>query len=295
MRSFVILIFLLPAIIFSQELDASVNVNYEQLPTAAKERLENFAQDVENYLNNNRFTGDSWEGDRIKCNFTVFFTSSSEEVRYSAQLVTASLRPVFGTQKNSLMLNIRDENWNFRYEKNQAMYFNLIDFDPLTSLLDFYAYLIIGFDMDSFGPEPLGGSDLFSKAHDLTILGSNSNFSDGWVLSSSSYNRRMLVENLMNAKFQQFRQDYLDYHYNGIDIYFKYKDRAQKSIVKMIKNLEIMKDKIDPRSVLLKVFFDAKSGEIVDYLKDYPDKLIFLTLKKIDPPHISKYDEILYN
>ena len=236
MRSFVILIFLLPAIIFSQELDASVNVNYEQLPTAAKERLENFAQDVENYLNNNRFTGDSWEGDRIKCNFTVFFTSSSEEVRYSAQLVTASLRPVFGTQKNSLMLNIRDENWNFRYEKNQAMYFNLIDFDPLTSLLDFYAYLIIGFDMDSFGPEPLGGSDLFSKAHDLTILGSNSNFSDGWVLSSSSYNRRMLVENLMNAKFQQFRQDYLDYHYNGIDIYFKYKDRAQKSIVKMIKN-----------------------------------------------------------
>ncbi|MDF1611555.1 MAG: DUF4835 family protein [Stygiobacter sp.] len=278
--------------IIAQELDATVTINTEQLPTASRDRLDNFKNQIQDYLNNNKFTSQPWQGERIKCNFTVFFISAADEVTYNAQLVVSSQRPIENSELNSLMLSIMDNSWSFKYEKGQAMYFNQTDFDPLTSLLDYYAYLIIGFDADSF--DKLGGTDYFQKAFDIAVRGGSSKFAKGWLLDSSPFNRRALVENLLNAKYQQFRIDYFDYHYNGIDlINSKDKNVGLNNMIKLIKNLEKAKNQIDWRSVLLKVFFDAKAGEISEYLKGYADKSIFETLKKIDAPHTSKYDEAL--
>lgn len=278
--------------VFAQELDATVTINTEQLPTASRDRLDNFKFQIQDYLNSNKFTSQPWEGERIKCNFTIFFTSASDEVTYNAQLVVSSQRPIENSQMNSLMLSIMDNNWGFKYEKGQAMYFNQTDFDPLTSLLDYYAYLIIGFDSDSY--YKLGGTDYFQKAFDIAVKGGSSKYSKGWQLDSSPFNRRALVENLLNAKYQQFRIDYFDYHYNGLDL-INSKDRklGLSNMIKLITNLEKAKNQIDWRSVLLKVFFDAKAGEIVDYLKGFADKSIFEMLKKMDAPHTSKYDEAL--
>ena len=111
------------------------------------------------------------------------------------------------------MLRIQDQKWQFKYEQGQALYFNQTDFDPLTSFLDFYAYVIIAYDMDSF--EPLGGTEYFQKAFDISVLGGSSRYSDGWQLSSESYNKRSFIESFTNANFQQFRQDFFEYHYNG--------------------------------------------------------------------------------
>ena len=293
MKKLLAVLLLLPSFLFGQELNATVMVNMDQLEQAARDRLVNFQQQIQDYLNNTKFTGAPWQGDKISCSFNIFFTSANEDVKYSAQLVVTSQRPIEGTQKNSLMLNILDNSWSFKYEKNQAMYFNQNNFDPLASLLDYYAYIIIGFDGDSY--YNLGGSDYFSKAFDLTLLGTQSAYSDGWAAKSTPFNRRVLLDNLLSAKYQQFRQDYFDYHYNGIDLFYNKDSRAtaMMNIVKLIKDLAKVRDQLDPRSVLLKVFFDAKAGEIVDYLKDYPDKSIFAVLKKIDPPHTSKYEEAL--
>lgn len=282
----------IPNYIIAQELDATVTINVEQLPTDARDRLDKFANQIQNYLNNTKFTQKAWEGERIKCSFNIFFNSSNDETSYSAQMVVASQRPIEGTKFGSLMMSIMDNTWSFKYEKNQAMYFNQANFDPLTSLLDFYAYIIIGLDSDSY--RPLDGTEYFQKALDLTVRGASSSSSKGWLLESTAYNRRALLDNLLNAKYLQFRQDYFDYHYNGLDL-LRTKDQqiAYSNIVKLIKNLEKMKDQIGIRSVLLKVFFDAKAGEFVEILKNYPDKSIFVTLKKIDSPHISKYDEAL--
>ncbi len=283
--------FIFSAINIAQELNARVSVNYEKLETASKERLENFAKVIEDYLNQNKFTGDAWEGDPIDCSFNIFFTSGSSDLNYSAQVVITSQRPIYKTNRNTLMLRIQDGKWKFNYEQNQILYFDPTVFDPLTSFLDFYAYLIIGFDMDSY--EPLGGSEYFARAYDIAVLGSGSN-ADGWQLNSSTYNRRALVEDLRDSDLQKFREDFFDYHYNGLDEYFTNKDKAQKNMVKLILDLNKDLDKINRRSVLLRVFFNAKHAEIYQYLKDYPDKSIFKILKKIDPPHISTYDKALF-
>ena len=276
----------------AQELNAKVTVNYEQLDTSSKEKLETFGMDVKDYLNNNKFAGDGWEGEPIDCNFSIFFTSGSENT-YGAQAVITSQRPVYNSDNNSLMLLVQDGSWSFKYEQNQPFYFNPQEFDPLLSFLDYYAYTILGLDMDSYVPH--GGTEFYTKASDIAILGSNSGYSKGWALETSSYNKRGFVEDLLRSNFQEFRIDFYDYHYNGLDIMNEDKDAAISSIVKLVENLDGIYDKISRMNILMRVFFDTKHKEIFNYVKDYPDKSILKLLKRIDPSHISVYDQGLEN
>ncbi|MGD8780313.1 MAG: DUF4835 family protein [Ignavibacteria bacterium] len=301
MRFLIILLMLLPTLISAQELKATVSVNYESLDIAYRERLRNFAREVEAYLNTNRFTTASWhEEDKIDCQFTIFFTSAGSEVNYGAQVVITSQRPVFKvvgndaikTDEKSLVLKIQDKNWTFKYEKGQTFYFNQTEFDPLTSFLDFYACIIIGFDSETY--DKLGGSELFTRAYETAVLGANSQlFSEGWSLESSGYNKRALVQDLADEKFQRFREDITDYYFNGIDLMRTDKKFAQDNMAKLVYNLFEKLKQMNRRSALLKVFFDAKAREIAEYMDDYRDIKVFEKLKIIDPAHISIYDEVI--
>jgi hypothetical protein len=292
MKKFIFtLLLLVPFLIYSQELDCTVTVNYEQLDNASKDKVVNFANDIQNYLNTTKFSGSDWNWEKIKCSLNIFFTSASEDVNFAAQVVISSQRKIEGTNKYTLMLTIMDNLWKFKYEPNQALYFNPTIFDPLTSFLDYYAYIILGFDADSY--EPLSGSTYFQKAYDIAILGTTTKYSEGYQLSSTSYNKRGLVENLLNAQYQTFRHDFYNYHYNGLDIFAKKPDKAVSNMANLIKNLFDIKDKIDRRSPLLKVFFDSKYNEIIEYMKKYPDQSIFEKLKSIDPAHVTKYNEAI--
>ncbi len=289
MRKVIILLLVIfSGVSIAQELRADVIVNYEQLSTTAKEKLETFGRDVKDYLINNKFAGDGWEGEPIDCNFSIFFTSGSDNV-YGAQVVITSQRPVYNSENNSLMLLVQDGNWNFKYEQNQPFYFNPQEFDPLLSFLDYYAFTILGLDMDSYVSQ--GGTEFFTRASDIAILGSNSAYSKGWALETSSYNKRGLVEDLLRSNFQQFRVDYYDYHYNGLDIMNEDRGAAVGNIVKLVKNLDGIYDKISRMNILMRVFFDTKHKEIFNYVKDYPDKSILKILKRVDPSHISVYDQ----
>ncbi|MGE5458044.1 MAG: DUF4835 family protein [Methanococcaceae archaeon] len=291
MKSLIAVFFLLPLCLFSQELDARVTVNLDKIPANGKDLLSGFGQAIQDYLNTTKFTTDAWEGDKIKCSFNVFFDNANDETHYSAQVSITSLRPVYHSSTSSLMLNVLDNTWSFVYQRGQSINFNQSNFDPLTSFLDYYAYVIIGLDADSFNS--LGGSSLFSQALNICLLGANSQNSKGWEKNSSSYSRRGLMDDLLSEKYRIFRENYFDYHYNGVDMLATKKEVGQANIVKLIKNLEILKTKQEIRGVLLKTFFDAKSGEIISSLSDFPDKSIFTSLKKVDPAHLSKYEEAM--
>lgn len=288
MKALVFFILIFASSLQSQELNCRVIVNFESIPVNNRELLTNFAQSIEDYLNKTRFT-DKWDGDKIDCTFNIFFTGASSDVNYNAQAVITSQRPIYNSDKNSLMLSINDGQWSFVYEKNQTLYSNQSVFDPLTSFLDFYAYVIIGFDLDSY--DELSGNVFFTKAFDIVNLGANSGARLGWEKSSSSYSRRGLVEDLLNEKYRPFREAFFNYHYNGLDLLKDKKTLALKNIVKLVDVLEVLRTKVDINSVLIKVFFDAKSGEIIENLKTYSDKSIFKKLKKVDPSRALKYEE----
>lgn len=290
MKILAILFLSFTSILFPQELNCKVNVNLESIPIAARERLSNFSQVIEDYMNKTNFTGSDWQGGKIQCAMTIVILSVSNEVNYTAQAIVSSQRPIYKSTDNSLMLTINDNEWAFNYEEGQALYANQSTFDPLTSFLDFYANIIIGFDMDSW--ESLGGSPYFSNAFNIVNLGANSNFSNGWTKNSNSYSRRGLVEDLLNEKYRHFREAIYDYYY-GIDIYAQNPEIGREKIVKLINVLEDLGTKSNLTGVFIKVFFDAKNGEIIEHLKEYPDKEIFVKLRRIDPAHTSKYNEIL--
>ncbi len=287
---FVILLF--PVLMLAQEFNASVSVNMDQLNPGDREKLENFKSSIEDYINKNKFSGKSWDGEKILCNFNIIFTGSGDNNSYNAQLVVTSYRPIEGTKKDSPMMIILDNPWSFTYEKNQPMRINQAEIDPVTSMLDFYLYLMLGFDGDSW--QKMGGTDYFKQAYDISLRGASSKYAASWSYSNAPYTKRGLLENILDERYTQFRSDYFNYHYNGLDLINNPKtyDIAIKNIIKLINDIDAVRERLDSRSVLLKVFFDAKYNEICDILKNYPDKTIFSTLKRIDPFHISKYTEM---
>jgi hypothetical protein len=289
-RNLLILMLIPFTISFSQELNCSVTVNYEGLSVENRERLIDFSNVIESYMNTTQFTSEAWDGQKIDCSFTIFFTGASNQTDYSAQVVIVSTRPIYKSTRQSPMVTINDGNWSFRYVPNQALYANQSAFDPLTSFLDFYANIIIGFDWETWAD--LGGTPYFKKAFDILNLSSNSQFNKGWEQSSASYSKWGLCQDLLNDKYRAFREAFYVYHY-GVDEYQIKKKDAQDKIVSLIVVLEDMQKKTGINSVLIKHFFDTKNGEIIELLKDYPDRKIFERLKIIDPPHSAKYSELL--
>ncbi len=290
MKKYFILILLLWNFnLWGQEIEATVQINSEQLQSVYKENLEVFKTQIEEYLNNTKFSGDAWEWPKIKCSFNIFFTAASNETNYTAQVVINSTRSVEGSENRSLMLNIMDSKWSFVYEKNQSIYFEPTNFNALTSFLDFYALIIIAMDADSY--EPFGGTPFFQDAMHISIMGGTTGYNDSWGTSSSRYNKRGFIEDATSAGFQKFRQDIYDYHYNGLDVFSREKEVTYQSIVKLVDNLVKLKKTTNRRSPFISAFFDAKSGEIISYLEDYPDRSIFTKLIKVDPAHTSKYIE----
>ena len=295
MKTLFVILFLIPTLIFPQELNCTVNLSTGNIPISARDKLKDFAQKVQDYMNKTQFTNDPayQNGAKIDCSMNIFVISASNDINYTAQVVVTSLRPIYKSQDNSLVLSINDNAWSFNYDPSQGFYRNQTVFDPITGFLDFYAYIIIGFDLDTWNK--LGGSAYFSKASDIVSLGAVSSFSNGWTKGSGSYSRRGLVDDLLNDKFRPFRESIYDYYY-GIDVYSLNKQEGQNDIVKLVNVLKDLRTKMDLNTVLIKVFFDAKAGEIIDKLKTYSQKQeIFTALKKIDPSHAGKYDEALAN
>lgn len=290
MKILVIFLFVCVSHLSAQELNCRVTVNFENLEVKNRELLVDFASVVESYMNNNKFT-EGWDGAKIDCSLSIFFISATSEVDYSAQIVVVSQRPIFKSDRNSPLVTINDGQWSFRYERGQAMYAGQSTFDALTSFLDFYAMIIIGFDWDTW--EEFGGTRYFQRAQDIINLAASSGSTFGWLSSSSPYSRWNLVNDILSEKYAAFRSAILDYHY-GIDIYEQNKNLAQKKIAVMIDALyDIYQKSGLINSVFVRTFFDAKYGEIIDRMKDYPEPEIFNKLKKIDPPHSARYDSAI--
>ena len=202
MKYTLLIFFFFSVISFAQELNCSVDANYQSLPVNNRELVTDFAGIIENYMNTTRFTNEDW-GQKIDCSMSIFFTGASSDIDYSAQIVIISQRPVFKSTNNSPVLTVNDGQWQFKYQKGQALYSNQTTFDPLTSFLDYYALIIIGMDMDTF--ELLGGTVYFKRAQDIVNLGSNSGASLGWQSSSAAYSRWGLVNDILSTTYSFFR------------------------------------------------------------------------------------------
>lgn len=289
LRSFVLII-IVSAIGYAQ-IDCDVTVNFEQV-SAAKDKLNNFERDVENYINSQKWSTSDMGGEKIKCTINIFFTSASDGNSYKAQAFIGSSRPIFvgknPSSKFTPMLRIFDDKWDFVYVDGQPLFRNEAQYDALTDFLDFYIMLIMGFDFDSY--DQMSGTEYFRKA--FTMCNQAPSNANGWDRGTgSTYSKYNLLEEILNPNNQPFREGWHGYHFRGLDLLATKPTKGYENILAMLKNIETLKETSNPRSILFKNFFDTKYSELAEVFTGYKDKGVYKLLTKLDQAHQKAYDE----
>ena len=291
---FFTLLFFATPLLVSQELNCTVTINIESIQSAQRGYLRTFAQDIERYMNNTRFTNEDLDGEKIQCSLDIFFSTATSDNRYSVQVAVSSQRPVYiGNEKSdrtTLVLRILDNNWNFGYTPNQRMNHDEMVFDPLTGFLDFYAYLIIGYDLETY--LPMSGSTCFQKALNVDQLAiNNSTVGKDWQQSTSSYSKYGIINELSDVKYNSFRTAFNNYHFDGIDLLATEKQKGLDNMLAALAAINDIHLHQNPTSVIVKQFFDAKYREIAESFQTYPDRNVYETLSTYDQEHRSTYQE----
>lgn len=268
------------------QIEAQVTTNLDQIPGSSRDPLVNFAADVQRYINSNKWTSEDIGNDKIQVSISISIATTSTPNLYDAQFFLGSSRPIYKSEKNSAMLRLLDDSWEFTYVKNQPFYRDETRFDALTSFINFYMYLVLGYDFDSYNP-PLSGTPYFQKA--ITICAQAPGSTKGWDRSNSGYSKYSFVEELLDAKYEPIRSGMFMYNYRGIDYLVVKPDAAHKNIITFIQNVADFKRSVNPSSLIVRSFFDAKYQELAEIFRDYQDKSILQLLSSVDPNHQSTY------
>ena len=273
----------------SQELSCQVTVNTDNIPSSDRDYLRSFKSDIERYINSTRFTNEDLYGDKIIVSMNIFFTQVTGSNRYRAEVVLGSSRPVYVgndvSDKVTQVLRIKDSQWEFPYVPNQRIYFDEFSFDPLTDFLDYYAFVIIGLDLDTY--KPLDGSRIFQKALNTATAAVASSSAADWQ-STSGYSRHGLAEELNNPRNQPILQALYSYHFEGIDLLATENRKGLDNILGALESVWRVRQQ-NAMSLLAKMVFDAKHKEIADIFLNYPDASVFDKLATYDSEHRTDY------
>ncbi len=288
----VIITFLYSGRILSQEIKAEVNVNMEQISEDKRVNVSAMQNDVERYLNNQKFTDIKWEGDPIPIDVTIVLSGGYNN-KYAAQLFIASKRAVYGTQGGtSVTLKLIDKEWEFEYGMGANLSYNPMRFNEFSSLLDYYMLLIIGFELDTY--KELDGTRVYDAAKQIVQMGASAGATGFKTITKvGDYTKYNLVSELTDPRFEEFRKLIYGYYMDGLDLISEDRELALETIAYLIQEMANFKDKkLTNHSVLLQAFFEAKYVELAELFKGYKKfPSVFRNLKYLDPMNSTVYEE----
>lgn len=287
---FALLLFSLSGSAFAQDLYCRVQVSHPQIQTSDNSIFQSLQQAITDFMNNRKWTSDVFAPqERIEANIIITVSEWDGNTRFKASAQIQSYRPVYGTSYNSLVFTVNDENWDFNYSEQKPLeYAQTGQNENLPLLLAFYANIIAGIDYDTFSN--LGGSRFFLRAQNIVNQAQN-NGSTGWRSFENTRNRYWLAENLLNTELRPLRELMYIYHHKGLDTFFENMPQGRSTL---LENLDLLEqaNRNRPSSMLLQLFFTAKSDEIVNILKQAApgerSKAVNL-LVEIDPSNAEKY------
>lgn len=277
----------------SQELRCNISISSTKIQGANRNIFRTMQADLYEFMNNRKWTDHVYSmEERIECNIFIQLDEQISSDEFKGSMTVQLRRPVFNSSYETTLLNIRDKDFQARYVEFQPLEFNeTSNQNNLTSLMAYYAYILIGMDYDSFSPE--GGTEYFQKAQQLVNNSQNAR-EPGWKAFESERNRYWLVENLLNRSYAPFRQCIYRYHRMGLD---QMSDRVEEGRMEMAESLKLIQRvfRMRPSLYILQIFFDAKADEMVNVFSgSYPDEKnrILAILNEVDPSNGSKYEKI---
>lgn len=278
---------------FSQELRCNITVSSQRIQGANQNLFRTMQSDLYEFMNNRKWTDHVYGYDeKIRCNILIRLDEqlSADEFRGSIQVQLK--RPVFNSNYETTLLNIKDNDFHCRYVEFQPLEFNeTSNRDNLTNILAFYAYVILGFDYDSFSME--GGTPYFEKAQAIVNNSQNAR-EKGWKAFESERNRYWLIENIMNRSYADYRKCMYNYHRNGLDLMSDKVEEGRANIANSLRDIQKVFRR-RPSIYILQMFFDSKADELVNvFSKSFPDERtrVLAILNEVDPSNGSKYEKI---
>lgn len=281
--------------IHAQELLCTATILDNQIQLNDKRIFRKLEAAINNFMNNTRWTTEKVEqNERIEMNLQIILTQFDMATNsYKGSCQIQSRRPVYGSSYNTITFNMNDENWEFVYNEFEPLVYNDNSFtNNLISLLSFYAYYIIATDFDSYGL--YGGSTYFNKAFNIANNAQPTGGAGWQPFERNIRSRYNLIDNVMNDRFKPMREANYKYHRQGFDLLTKDAELARKNIYA---SLELVNKvfKVAPNTVLLLVFFESKSDELVNLYKSAPavekPKVITL-LNEMNIANTNKYEKI---
>ena len=249
---------------YAQELQVKVNINHQQIETTETSVFDNLKQTLEQFINDRQWTPLQFQkNERIQCSMNITVNKYvREENRFECTALIQANRPVYQATYTSTLYNNKDDHFDFYFAQfDQLNFTDEMVNHQLTALIAYYAYLIIGLDLDSFAP--LGGTEILQQCMYLTNNAQNLEF-PGWKSFEDSRNRFAIINDYLDESMKPFRQLQYDYYRQGLDEMANNAERGRTQISAALEDGLKKAHENKPLSLLPQIWTDYKRDELVN-------------------------------
>ena len=280
----------------AQELQAKITINHAQIQGTDNAVFDNLQQTLEQFVNDRQWTHLQFQkNERINCNFNITVTKYAKDQNlFTCKALIQANRPVYNAAYTTTIYNNVDENFTFNFAQFDQLDFNEENLDnQLTALFAYYAYLIIGLDLDTFAP--MGGEDVLQRCMNLTNNAQNLSY-PGWKAFDDNRNRYAIIADYLDGGMQPLRQMQYDYYRKGLDEMANNAERGRTEITTTLEtNLKKAKEN-KPLSLLPQIWTDYKKDELANIYKgkgtQKEKESIYELLFNINPSQNAQWDKI---
>ena len=285
-----------PATLAAQELQAKITINHAQISGTEKSVFDNLQQTLEQFVNDRQWTHLQFQkNERIQCNFNLQVTKyDKDQGVFTCKATIQANRPVYNSAYTTTLYNNVDENFMFKFAEFDQLEFNEEQIDnQLTSLFAYYAYLLIGLDLDSFSPK--GGEDVLQRCMNLTNNAQNLDF-PGWKAFDNDRNRFAIINDYLDGAMEPFRQLQYDYYRKGLDEMANNVERGRTEITTALETGLKKAKENRPLSMLPQIWTDYKKDELANIYKgkgtQKEKESVYEILNSINPSQNKFWDKI---
>ena len=276
----------------AQELNCTVRVNAGKLTNSDLKIFKTLETSLNELVNKTIWTTNEYKpNEKINCSMTINLDSYDSD-QFSGSMQIQSSRPAYNSTYTTPIFNYNDKNCSFRYLEFENLLYNPTSFESnIVSMVSFYSFMIIALDQDTFSKN--AGAQTYELAQNVANIAQSSSYK-GWSQNDGNQNRYYLINDILSSTYSPFRDALYDYNFLGIDNMEKNPKSAKEKIILALNELRIIHD-IRPNSFLMRVFFDAKSDEIVSLFSGGPKIQIsdlIDNLNRISPMNSIKWNQI---
>lgn len=245
----------------AQELKCDVEINSTQIQNTSKEVFTTLQQAIADYMNTTKWTDAQFSAnEKIECRMYFTIKSYTDNLM-SGDLQVQSSRPVYNSSYTTTVLNFKDTKIEFTYQENEPLIYSETTMESnLTAILNFYAFMIIGLDFDTFSLK--GGDPYYEKAANVVRM-AQSNGESGWKAFEDTKNRSAVLSAFTEGNTSGIRNIFYNYHRRGLDEMALSVDKGRAMVTQTLEMLAKVFE-VAPMSVCLSMWKDAKLDEIVN-------------------------------